>query len=74
MLILTARGPWAERVDGIEAGADDYVAKPFRIEELLARIRALIRRSAGHATAVLETGDLALDTRQIRSVPGRQVP
>ena len=49
VLVLTARGAWPERVEGIDAGADDYLAKPFRIEELIARVRALIRRSAGHA-------------------------
>ena len=66
VLILTARGNWDERVEGIDAGADDYLTKPFRIEELLARIRGLIRRAAGHAVPVIEVGDLALDTRQMR--------
>jgi two-component system OmpR family response regulator len=66
VLVLTARGAWPERVEGIDAGADDYLAKPFRTEELLARARALIRRSTGHAAAVIEAGDLALDTRQMR--------
>jgi len=66
VLILTARGAWPERVEGIDAGADDYLPKPFRIEELLARVRALIRRSAGHASPVLEAGPLAVDTRQMR--------
>jgi DNA-binding response OmpR family regulator len=63
VLILTARGQWDERVDGIEAGADDYVVKPFRIEEVLARVRALIRRSNGFASSRIEIGDLVLDTR-----------
>ena len=73
VLILTARGTWAERVDGIDAGADDYLPKPFRLEELLARLRAIIRRSAGHASSVFAAGDVALDERQmkvnIRGVP-----
>jgi two-component system OmpR family response regulator len=66
ILVLTARGAWAERVEGIDAGADDYLPKPFRMEELVARVRALIRRSAGHGAAVLETGAVSLDTRQMR--------
>lgn len=66
VLILTARGAWPERVEGIDAGADDYLAKPFRIEELIARARALIRRSTGHASPVLESGPLSVDTRQMR--------
>jgi len=66
VLILTARGSWHEKVTGIDGGADDYVAKPFRIEEVLARIRALIRRAGGHATAVLKRGRIALDPRAAR--------
>lgn len=66
VLVLTARGAWPERVEGIDAGADDYLAKPFQTEELLARVRALIRRSAGHGNAVITAGSLALDTRQMR--------
>ena len=66
VLILTARGDWSERVEGIDAGADDYLPKPFRVEELLARLRAIIRRASGHAAAVLEAGPLQLDTRQMR--------
>lgn len=66
VLVLTARGSWAERVEGIDAGADDYLPKPFRMEELLARVRALIRRSAGLGASVIETGSLSLDTRQMR--------
>lgn len=66
VLILTARGAWPERVEGIDAGADDYLAKPFQIEELMARVRALIRRSAGHASPILASGPLAVDTRQMR--------
>ncbi len=65
-LVLTARGSWPERVEGIDAGADDYLAKPFRTEELVARARALIRRSVGQASAVIEAGNLSLDTRQMR--------
>jgi two-component system OmpR family response regulator len=66
VLILTARGAWPERVEGIDAGADDYLAKPFQVEELLARVRALIRRAAGHGSPVLEAGPISVDTRQMR--------
>ena len=66
VLILSARGAWNERVEGIDAGADDYLAKPFRMEELLARVRALIRRAAGHAAAELACGPVRLDTRSGR--------
>ena len=66
MLILTARDRWSEKVAGFDAGADDYVAKPFQIEEVLARLRALIRRAAGHATAELDCGGRRLDTRSGR--------
>lgn len=66
ILVLTARGAWAERVEGIDAGADDYLPKPFHMEELIARVRALIRRAAGHGAAVIEAGVLRLDTRQMR--------
>ena len=65
ILILTARGSWAERVEGIDAGADDYLPKPFRMEELVARLRALIRRSAGLASAVLVNGSVTLDTKRM---------
>ncbi len=65
VLILTARGHWEERVEGIEAGADDYVAKPFRPEEVIARIRAIIRRSNGHASTRFEIGNLSLDTQSM---------
>src|SRR4051794_40391535 len=66
VLVLTARGSWHEKVQGIDGGADDYVAKPFRMEELLARIRALIRRSSGVAQTELRCGGLALDARGAR--------
>lgn len=64
VLILTARGDWHERVAGIDAGADDYLVKPFHMEELLARLRALIRRSAGQASNELVCGALRLDIRR----------
>ncbi|KPF45508.1 response regulator transcription factor [Rhizobium sp. AAP43] len=63
VLVLTARGNWQERVEGIDAGADDYLPKPFQMAELLARLRAIIRRTAGQASPVLEFGDIAIDTR-----------
>ncbi len=63
VLILTARGNWEERVEGIDAGADDYLAKPFQVAEVLARLRAILRRSAGSASPVLTAGDLKLDPR-----------
>jgi two-component system OmpR family response regulator len=63
VLVLTARGSWHEKVQGIDEGADDYVSKPFRMEEVLARLRALIRRASGHVTTELRCGALALDPR-----------
>ncbi len=62
VLILTARDRWSEKVAGFDAGADDYVTKPFQVEEVLARIRALIRRAAGHASAELECGGLVINS------------
>ncbi len=61
VLVLTARGAWTERVEGIDAGADDYLAKPFHIPELVARARGLVRRAAGHATPTLQIGALVID-------------
>jgi two-component system, OmpR family, response regulator len=63
VISLTARSSWAEKVEGIDAGADDYLGKPFQMDELLARVRALIRRSAGHARSEFRIGDVVLDTR-----------
>jgi two-component system OmpR family response regulator len=68
VLILTARDRWSDKVAGFDAGADDYVVKPFHVEELLARVRALLRRAAGHATAELICGPVRLDTRASRVV------
>ncbi len=62
VLILTARGTWSEKVDGLNAGADDYITKPFHVPEVAARLKALIRRSAGQASSVLTHGRLTLDT------------
>lgn len=74
VLILSARGTWSERVEGIDLGADDYIAKPFAVEELLARLRALVRRASGHASSVIEIGDVVLDQRRMSvAVAGRAV-
>jgi two-component system OmpR family response regulator len=67
VLILTARDRWSDKVAGIDAGADDYVTKPFHIEEVLARVRALIRRAAGHASSELICGPLRLDTKSSKA-------
>lgn len=66
VIILTARDRWSEKVAGFDAGADDYLTKPFHPEELLARLRALTRRAAGHSSSTLECGDLSVDTRGAR--------
>jgi two-component system OmpR family response regulator len=66
VLILTARGRWHEKLAGFNAGADDYLTKPFEMDELVVRIKALIRRSTGHASAILECGALKLDTNAAR--------
>ena len=66
VLVLTARDSWSDKVAGLDAGADDYLAKPFQTEELIARLRALIRRAAGNASSELIAGDVRLDTRSGR--------
>lgn len=66
VLLLTARDRWSDKVQGIDLGADDYVAKPFHIEEVLARVRALVRRAAGHASNTLSCGPLSLDLKASR--------
>ncbi len=68
VLILSARGTWIERVEGIDAGADDYLPKPFRMEELVARARALVRRAAGRAAPVEVVGALSLDTTRMTAM------
>jgi two-component system, OmpR family, response regulator len=74
VLVLTARGSWSERVLGIDSGADDYLAKPCRLEEVLARVRALIRRAHGHSQPVIHCGAVTLDPRQsLVTVNGRTV-
>jgi DNA-binding response OmpR family regulator len=72
-IILTARGTWMERVEGIDAGADDYLAKPFQMEELVARLHAVLRRSAGQAMNALTIGNLVIDQRR-KSVTANGVP
>jgi DNA-binding response OmpR family regulator len=74
VILLTAKGSWAERVDGIDAGADDYLVKPFHMEELVARLRALLRRNGTEKKTQLNAGSLLLDTRQMRvSVDGSPI-
>jgi two-component system, OmpR family, response regulator len=74
VLALTARDSWRDKVDGIDAGADDYLAKPFQMEELLARLRSIIRRSSGNASTLLKIDAVTLDTKvQDASLDGRSV-
>ncbi len=67
VLILTARDQWSEKVSGFDAGADDYLTKPFHTEELMARLRALIRRASGHTTDTIDIGELSVDNRSARA-------
>lgn len=74
ILVLTARGSWLQRVEGIDAGADDYLTKPFEMEELVARLAALLRRVGRHVTPLIEVGPLRIDTRRLRvMVSGRAI-
>jgi len=70
VIVLTARSSWTEKVQGIDSGADDYVAKPFQMEEVLARLRGLIRRASGQVQSDLRAGDIALDPRAARVTRG----
>lgn len=72
VLVLSARGTWSERVEGLNAGADDYMGKPFHASEVIARLRSLLRRAAGASTAVLRHGDIALDIGAGKACVGEQ--
>ncbi len=67
VLVLTARDQWSEKVAGFDAGADDYLTKPFHTEELMARLRALLRRASGHTTDMIDVGELSVDNRSARA-------
>jgi len=73
VLILTARDRWQDKVEGLQSGADDYLAKPFHVQELLARVQALLRRSGGWSQPVLQCGDISLDTRSQVVTVGEKV-
>jgi two-component system, OmpR family, response regulator len=74
VLVLSARGSWAERVDGIDSGADDYLPKPFQVQELVSRLRALMRRTSGHAQSNIVAGPLEIDMRsRVVTVLGKLV-
>jgi two-component system OmpR family response regulator len=75
VIVLTARDGWSARVEGINSGADDYVTKPFQMEELIARVRAVLRRTHGHSGPVLKAGAVTLDTNQMRiAIDGTLIP
>lgn len=74
VLVLSARGSWAERVDGIDSGADDYLPKPYQMQEVVARLRALLRRAGGHSQSILTAGKVEVDLKaRIVSVAGTMI-